>query len=286
MIIHHNLKKYLSLLVFMNTQSAPSYLSLLEVGLHELMQANQALADSAQHWPNCADDALDEVDLLGAVKLLLQYRMDSQSIFKQLLHIDQSLLQLLGIEPQNSLEFNLERMSFALGGDELQHLLSLLENLLDSLLQVINSNRARQIVDKKTALKRMKHQQHLDSLVEALNHQEHSVHALKQLGEALDEQGFTCDLGPIYDEIAALRGPISHFFQAVQHGLIVAGGLYQQMHQDMRLESYLGHVIHGPDMMAHSVPQEQRLFTPETHLTNERLEARAAHRRLGPFFNH
>lgn len=270
----------------MNTQSAPSYLSLLDKALHEFMQANQALADCAQHWPNSADDALEDIDLLAAVKLLLQYRMDCQSIFKQLSHIDQSLLQLLGIEPQNSLEFNLERMSFALGGDELHHLLSLLESLLDSLLHVINRNRARQIVDKKAALKRMKQHKHLDSLMQALNYQEHSAHSLKQLIEGLDELAPACDLGPIYDEIGALQGPISRFFQAVQHGLILAGGLYQQIHQDMRLMPYLNQVIHGPDLMAHPAPEEQRLFTPTTHLTSERLEARAANRRLGQFFNH
>lgn len=270
----------------MNTKSAPSHLSLLDAALHDLMQANQALADCAQHWPNSADDTLEDIDLLGAVKLLLQYRLDCQSIFKQLSHIDQSLLQLLGIEPQNSLEFNLERMAFALGGDELHHLLSLLESLLDSLLHVINSNRARQIVDKKTALKRMKHQRHLDSLVAALNYQEHSAHSLTKLSESLDELAPDCDLGPVYDEIAALRGPISHFFQAVQHGLILAGGLYQQMHQDMRLESYLSHVIHGVDMTAHPAPEEQRLFSPTIHKTSERLEAHAANKRLGQFFNH
>lgn len=70
------------------------------------------------------------------LELTLQYRLDLQNALSRLMGFEPVLLQLLGLGPHYSEKINLERLTLALGHEDLNQLLYLLSELLHSLLRI------------------------------------------------------------------------------------------------------------------------------------------------------
>ncbi|HFL3389827.1 TPA: hypothetical protein ACG3OE_003092, partial [Legionella pneumophila] len=99
----------------MNEKLIETQSNLIKQAETELIQSNQLLESLQQEKGLQEESDLDELDSLKSLILVLQYRLDTQNALSQLGHLQQYLLQLLGIEAKHSFEFNLERLAFALG---------------------------------------------------------------------------------------------------------------------------------------------------------------------------
>ncbi len=165
----------------------------------------------------------------------------------------------------------------------------MLNKLIDALLRIIAQNTQHQIIDRKKSLERLKNQKYVDLMVKVIVKQKAFVSKIHELRLTLEDQGGAPHPGVIYDHIAALKGPISRFYQALQHGLILSISLYQQMklkfHLQYQLEDSLVKTDHP--LQNFNELKEQRLFKSGLENTNlVRLEERASTKRLSNFFNH
>ena len=229
---------------------------------------------------------------LHTLRLVLQFRLDTQDALRHLFQYSQSVWQILGVSSQYSKNTNLERLAFALGGDELQVTLSMLNQLIDKLLRVLQRYELNLIGQrgfshrKEASMKAppntsRRHQQ----LVFCVQHQKSFNATLDQLTNSLEAIQAQEDMGgEVLACIAKLEGPISHFHQALQHGLIVSAGLYQQLEAQFHLIKDLDHTSHKMEQ-APLCLEKPRLFQPNKLISNSQaLEARATEKRLGPFF--
>ena len=233
------------------------------------------------------------------LQLILQYRLDSQSALAKLLQLDHGLLQILGIEPQHSTRVNLERMEFALGNDDLQSILHSLSQLVHSLSLVAYQYQQKQnklaarrqalLSDRATAT----HTKPMERLQKAIVLQKQFILSLTEVSNTLAfneaEGNKTAEIGPVLDHIAALRGPVSQFFQAVQNGLELTHELYEKTYISVELENTLEELLHQASCVLQQTPllyQPQHFFTPAKEKTDELLEEKASNRRLKQFFHH
>lgn len=264
--------------------------NLIKQAEEELTQSNQLLESLQQEKELLEEFPLDELDSLKSLVLVLQYRLDTQSVLGQLGKLQQYLLQLLGVEAKHSFEFNIERLAYALGTEELKQILAMLNHLVDSLLRVIAQKQLKDSLDRKKSLQHVKQFRPLDTLVNVMNKQKVFLAKLDELKLVLENIGGAPQPGIIYDHIAALQGPISRFYQALQHGLALSHSLYQQLQKKNQLNYQLPDTLLKPehiirDMEYHLEPQ--RLFKASMERNKiESLEERAAAKRLGHFFNH
>ncbi|CAH16266.1 TPA: hypothetical protein JBB06_09575 [Legionella pneumophila subsp. pneumophila] len=276
--------------IFMNEKLIETQSNLIKQAETELIQSNQLLESLQQEKGLQEESDLDELDSLKSLILVLQYRLDTQNALSQLGHLQQYLLQLLGIEAKHSFEFNLERLAFALGTDELKQILAMLHHLVDSLLRVIAQKQLKESHDKRKSLEQTKQFKPIDTLVKVLNKQKLFMAKLEELKLVLENIGGAPQPGIIYDHIAALQGPISRFYQALQHGLGISNSLYQQLQKKNQLSYQLPDTLLKPEHVIRDMnfhPESQRLFKTTLERNKiENLEERAAAKRLGHFFNH
>lgn len=155
----------------MNETLIEIHSNLIKQAETELIQSNRLLESLQQEKELPEEFESDELDSLKSLILVLQYRLDTQNALSQLGHLQQYLLQLLGIEAKHSFEFNIERLAFALGTDELKQILSMLNHLVDSLLRVIAQKQLKESQDKKKSLQQTKQFKPIDTLVKVLNKQ-------------------------------------------------------------------------------------------------------------------
>ena len=262
-----------------------------------LKQAGQALTESQAILKEVLDDADSTggstTDGVQMLQLILQYRLDTQDALLRLLHIDHGLLQILGIGPQHSTRVNLERMKFALGNDDLNHILRALSQLLQSLSLV--AHRYQQNLAKNSAQKRNQlsmrveasHSKSTERLQQAVLLQKLFTSSMTELSDHLNLGNRTAEIGPVLDHITALRGPVSQFFQAVQSGLELTHELYEKTYVSVELENTLSDILEQTKSLLHQltpVYQPQHFFTPAKDDVAERLEQKAAIKRLRPFF--
>ena len=192
-------------------------------------------------------------------------------------------------------------MSFALGGEDLHHALSILSRLIDALLRILQRYhfgrtaqfRAAMITNRNQleAGKVNKPHPMYTKMVCVVENQKLFNDIIEQLENSLEDAiSGQAQLGPLLDHIGKLQGPISHFHQAVRHGLIAAGGLYQQLQARTYFNLKLDTLLHKANQVLDLAPQltaAPRLFQPTKALsTSQKLEARAAEKRLGQFFPH
>ncbi|CAM2967331.1 hypothetical protein [Legionella worsleiensis] len=226
-------------------------------------------------------------DTIHIMQLMLQYRLDTQKALHQLSGIQHYLLQLLGIESQHSDLLNRERLAFALGSDDLQHVLTMLNHLLDSLLRIIAHNQLKEVLDKKKALERVKQQKLQETMIRVLDKQNSFATKMDEFKLALHQLSGALHEGVIYDHIAALQGPISRFYQALQNGLALIKSLNPEPEHAPDLQYQPAQKPDQNLSLFHSTPSHQKLFKPLTkHTEPEYLEQRASTKRLGHFFNH
>lgn len=254
----------------------------------------------AESYLNQSIDALDSLRQtlsvgdfhdIRAFQLLLQYRLDMQDTLLQLLQLEHSSLQILGISTLNSGAVNMERIRYALGGGELRDLLAVLNRLISELLNTIHREqrhrKQRTLKTVKTTPSVRKEKKLAMHKLEQAIALENSFHfILKQVTESVDFVGGEPQPGPVLDFIEALSGPISRFYQAICHGLTMAMDLYEQFKP--HLNTMVLHLIEQPaPPMAALQPSTPSLFTTARSVSAlSQLEERATARRTLNLFGH
>jgi hypothetical protein len=237
-----------------------------------------------------------ETDNLRTLQLVLQFRLDTQDALQCLFQFSQSVWQALDISPQNSSQVNIERLSFALGSDDLHHALSMLNRLIDSLLRIIKryalvaSAQNQAPKSHKPLMKpapssvspRLQKMVHLVDLTKSF------TFILKQLTNNLVDIPGQPVMEPVLDNIAKFEGPISYFYQALQNGIELSAGLYQQLEATCQLNKKLDELLHQSSLVLQQTLQfsmQPRLYRPSKELSSSlELEVRATKKRLGHFF--
>lgn len=260
-----------------------------------LLQAMQNLEGSVHALQevkmNLGEDKLE----LYHIQLLLQYRLDLEDALKHLLQLDNATLQLLGINPHQSSHLNLERLRYTLGSEDLKLVLSMLQQLLERLQKISKRLQNRFLLEKATSKPLsldtpQAHSANSKRLHTALGKEQTMRQQLEALTKAIESIGGQPKPGPTLDHIAALEGPISRFYQALQHGIVTAYGLCQKAMTNAKLNLELKAIlqkaeetllkIQGPNLKSQFFSTQ----SPEKKL--KELEARALEKRLGHFFNH
>jgi hypothetical protein len=207
-----------------------------------------------------------------------------------LLKMDHNLLYYLGIQPQHSAKMNMDRLAYALGSEDLKQILNVLAILSGSLSKIIerykNSHASFELKQKKAP------KQHImlreaSKLIIKQNQFLEVIHKLDlEIIQLLELQA----AGPIFDHITALRGPISHFYQATINGLELAEKLYHQVNKTPLIDYQLTSVLKKTEEVLHLMPS---IYNPHPNnpikqfdcpMTSEQLENRAAAKRFRPFF--
>ncbi len=259
-------------------------------------KATHSLTETQQLFSNLVNEAkINKTDTASpeeearCFQLILDYRLSNQDALVSLLNLDKHLLYILGIQPHHSAKVNLERLTFALGSDDLKQILHVLNRLLDNLLRIAhryeNQQKKSPENHKKSgrALKLIKGMQAV-ALKQTifLN----SIHTLeKDMTQMLRLEA----MSPIYDHIAALRGPISQFYQAILNGLEKSKILYEQVNQNQAALLGFDLLLEKTDVVLQQMPS---LYQPQPNYslghfspkTSEELEERAAAKRIRPFF--
>ncbi|OGV45540.1 MAG: hypothetical protein A3F46_09305 [Legionellales bacterium RIFCSPHIGHO2_12_FULL_42_9] len=235
-----------------------------------------------------------------SIQLVLEYRLSSYDALRALLQCQQSLWQVLGVSKASSDVVNYERLAYGLGRDDLHFLLTMLNQLADALLKLIAriERKNKNIITKKLKDQTTYASQSVSKansqaqacLKKAIDKQALFTSQLLDLTQSLQGIAGAPDIGEVIDEISALKGPISRFYQALQNGMILAGGLYQQLSVTMPLTPKLTQIlneIHHALELATPHLEPQRFFIPEKvqRLSTQDLEERASLKRLRPFFS-
>jgi hypothetical protein len=232
------------------------------------------------------DDDGDSEDKIHAMQLLLQYRLNAENALAIILKMDQHLLAFLGVQPQHSPSMNIDRMGYTLGREELKQLLSILAMLQGFLSKVtaqIHGPHARFSI-------KLKHQDSLlvKELQQVAHHFNRFLHVLPKIEIELKQLIKLEAIGPVFDHICALRGPISQFHHAIIIGLGLVETCYNKISKDKVLEHQMGKTL---KQVEHLLMPPKPAFKPiqptlENATTNEQLEQRAQAKRLRPFFGY
>lgn len=238
-----------------------------------------------------------DVDSLRTLQLVLQFRLDTQDALQHLFQYSQSVWQMIGLSAHASKSTNLERLAFALGCDDLHHTLSMLNRLIDALLRVLHRYQLKQVDQQRSKTHRkpvvLKSPSTASRLYQNMRYcvenQKSFNFILNQLTNSLEAIQAQEDMGgEVLDCICKLEGPISHFHQALQNGLMVSAGLYQQLEASCHLNHSLDELLNIAKTVLEQSPEpleKPRLFQPTKAIsTSQELEARATEKRLGHFF--
>lgn len=247
-----------------------------------------SILSQLQHASDNEDFSTD--DQILTIQLVLQYRLSGEDALNLLLKIDHNLLYYLGIQPQHSTKANMERLAYAVGNEDLKQILHVLARLTDSLSKVFARYKSSQA---SFTLKHTAAPKQSILLKEALKLSAKQNQFLDMLHKLdLDiAQLLECPAaGPIFDHIAALRGPISQFHEAIIHGLSLAEELYLKLNKTPVIDYQLHAVLKKTEEVLHLMPS---IYNPHPNhsirqvnqpVTSEQLEQRASVKRLRPFF--
>lgn len=263
--------------------------SILKQAEIELNQSSHLMELFSEESDGSTDFSDADSSAIETLILVLQYRLDTQNLLIQLGRLQHYLLQILGIESKQSFETKMERLSHALGSDELKHVLSMMNHLVDSLSRTL-AQQSKSTLGNRVVLKSTKSDSLLNIINKSLSHQKSFAVKMTELKLVLENIPGAPHQGIVHDHIAALQGPISRFQQALQHGLVLSGGLYQQLEKKTQLQYQVPDTLLQPSQVfQHGMtsPELQRLFKPTLGPSEtQRLEERATAKRLGHFFNH
>ena len=272
--------------------------SVIDASQKLIVQVNELLSDSQDILSDLVgtDEFQESASFdinIKIIQLLLEYRLCGQDALTMVLKLDHNLIALLGIEPKHNAASNLDRLAFALGNEDLKQILYALSKLVDYLLKVIHSYQKNQKPRNRYSCRNKE-----NNTPKLLLRMQHLVMQQKKMCFLLNELGKNIEqllpieaVGPLYDHIAAFRGPISHFFQAIQHGIGLAHELYQLANKAVPLNLTLTNVLKQVEEVLQQMPsiyhsQPHYQLPPLSIDTLERLEQRASTKRLSPFFNH
>jgi hypothetical protein len=266
-----------------------------ELALNEALNALSQFRDAKEDSFNTeTDTSTDFRDL----QLVLQYRLSNHDAVCALLQCQQSLWQILGVSASASTTVNYERLIYALGRDDLHHLLTMLNQLADALLKLIGRMERKNESKKRAGLKQRTF--YANQAVErtgskARPYLQHAVEKqavftaeILDLTQSLQGIEGAPEIGAVLDEIAALKGPISRFYQALQHGMVLAGSLYQQLSEKNSFTPQLSQIlnqVHQTLELATPHLDLQRFFSLEkaNRLSGQDLEERARLKRMRIF---
>ncbi len=204
----------------------------------------------------------DDEDGHKMLRLVLQYRLDTIDSIKRLLAMNKALCHAVGIDEHNSMKKNLDVAAYLLGEDSLLRELTFLSGLWRQLNKVLalteKSLRLQQEekkqherilekirnrlgkspeekpakVDKKL---NAKERELFYSIKDALGYAEYFRLNIEQLTEAYHHYGGIPKFGLIYDYLAGLKGPVSQFQMAIQHGIGLSKVLSDKLGQHLGL---------------------------------------------------
>ncbi len=251
------------------------------------------LQEIAEDYPNANFSENSVIEGAHSLQYILQYRLDTQDALALVRQMDQSVLQILGIELQASPGENLERMGFAVGQEDLHQILFALSRLADALLRVAYQyqNKKRSYLERKNKknVKSHSYSQFNTKLYKATQYQKQFAKELLKSHLTLQMLVKMEAIGPVFDHISALKGPISRFYQAIQSGLSQSHHLYQKINQGLKLDKSLAGMLENINVVMKQLPlpNQQQLFHPvKLEETSEQLEKRASKKRLGHFFRY
>jgi DNA-directed RNA polymerase subunit H (RpoH/RPB5) len=259
---------------------AKSYLSEAQSLLTKLLQAKT----------DTEDDGSSDEDRMLKIQLTLQYRLSCEEALGFLLRLDHNLLYYLGIQPRQSAKTNIDRLAYAVGNEDLKQILNILAILAGSLSKIVarykNTHNSFALRDRIS----QKHHGITKEFSRLLEKQNQFLKVLHKLDLEI-EQIIKLQAGePIFDYIAALRGPISHFHQAIMNGLEQGKQLYLQVNKTPLLDYQLNNLLSETQQVLHLMPSTYNHHPDyptkqfDHPVTSEQLEHRAAAKRLRPFF--
>ncbi|MBN9226329.1 MULTISPECIES: hypothetical protein [Legionella] len=273
----------------MNSISNKIDLLINEAKLH-LNETQSLLSKLLQVTTDTEDDGSSDEDKILKIQLTLQYRLSCEDALSFLLSLDHNLLYYLGIQPKQSAKMNMDRLAYAVGNEDLKQILNILAILTGSLSKIVarykNTHTSFALRDRGSK----KHHVITKEFTRLLDKQNQFLDVLHKLDQEM-EQIIKLQAGePIFDYIAALRGPISHFHQAIMNGLEQGKQLYLQVNQTPLLEYQLNSLLKETEHVLHLMPSADNSHPNypikqfDHPVTSEQLEQRAAAKRLRPFF--
>ena len=243
----------------------------------------------------------DEESTLRTLQLVLQYRLDTQDSLQRILSCNQSLWQILGVSSQNPSSVNIERLSYALGGDDLHQALSMLSRLVDSLLRILQRYYASKLSlsgspvqgKSKPSLKPPVVIGPLlyKKMVRIVDTQKSFNFILEELNKILIIKMIEPNRKTvILKHYTQLQVVMTRFYEALLRGLVLSKGLYDRLEKASMLTKKLDELVFQAKQVLSQSPQlleKPRLFQPTKAISSsQELEARATEKRLGYFFNH
>lgn len=246
---------------------------------------NQIIEEIASNQGNATEE-----NTVLSIQLILQYRLSCEDALSFLLKMDRNLLYFLGIQPKNSAQMNLDRLEYALGTEDLKQILNILAILTGSLSKLVERYKAKhasfitkdKLYQKKNPI--------ITKLTTLMTKQKQFLETIQKLDLDIEQRLKLQAAGPVYDHIAALRGPISQFYQAILHGLGQTKQLYQQINKSSMIEDKLHVLVNEAEKALHSIlsnenlPHAYALKQFDHPTSSEQLEKRASAKRLQPFF--
>lgn len=275
-----------------------------------LDEATQSIESSETLLEELLKEPMEEMssmeDTICSIQLVLQYRLSSQDALAVLLSVDQNVLYFLGIQPRHSPNMNFDRLAYALGNEDLKQVLHGLSLLVNALLKITHRYQKDHLSFelKANQSKHIKQNTLIKGMQKLILQQNHFLSLMRKLEEnvllLLEYQS----VGPVFDHIAALRGPISQFHQAILHGIGEAKKLYEKINKNELLNQKVELLLKQAEEVLNIMPS---IYKPQPHYTlsqpsntltqpsntlpqlrkisSEQLEQRATAKRLRPFFN-
>lgn len=236
------------------------------------------------------DEGSSDEDKVLNIQLTLQYRLSCEDALSILLKFDHNLLFALGVQPEQSIKVNKDRLAYAVGNEDLKQLLTILANLTTLLSKIVSRHKYNNSGFKFKSKQSQKSHSIARELSTLLVKQNKFLEVLQQLDPEISQLLKLQAGTAIFDYISALRGPISDFYQAMLHGLELGKQLYLELNKTPLIEYQLNTLIKEAHEILHLMPS---IYNSPSHYpikqfdqtdTSEQLEQRAAAKRLRPFF--
>ena len=255
-----------------------------------LDEANAILNNLRQAVVDADNEGASDEEKMLAIQLTLQYRLSCEDALGLLLRLDHNLLYALGVQPQQSDAMNRDRLAYAVGNEDLKQILTVLAILTGSLSKMLarykSTHASFSLKDKRPQ------QRHVitNELSMLLAKQTQFLAVLHKLDPEIALLIKQQASPSIVNSIATLRRPILHFHQRILDNLKQAKQLYLQVNKTPVMDHQLNTLLKKTEQVLHLMPST---YNPHVHYpikqfdhptTSERLEQRAAAKRLRPFF--
>ena len=229
-------------------------------------------------------------DTITTMQLVLELQLNCQDALTLILKLERCILDFLGIQPNQASSLNLERMTYTVGHEDIKDLINIIA-LVEGALSKLLIKDKKESFSKSSTSHTEKTPKIMSFLKNVAKQQLEVVTSIQKLERLVKMQVKYQQVGPVFDEIAALRGPVNQFYQAMLHGL----GQLKQVHSAVKkknnLQTQLSSLLRKLEkefkpfpLYDQPVPNYQlRQF--DKQLTHEQLEERARAKRMRPFFS-